>query len=206
MSNTLKTLWVLLVLLVFIAVLGKVLVFEIVRTDSYSMVPNLFPGDVFLVNRRASLDLGDIAVCKNPKSGTLMASRIIGVPGTTVAMKNDRLYVDGKEIQGENQGEKKYINNESNERLEFKVQIYREYFAGWHMDVARMNRSGYKNMRTRKVEFGLFLMGDNRNRATDSRDFDEIPASNCIGQATIIIWPSEDNGDFKKADRYFKWL
>jgi len=206
MSNALKTLWGLLVLLVFVAVLGKIFVFDIVKTDSYSMVPNLFPGDIFIVNRRAALEVGDIAVCKNPETGALVVSRIVALPGTTLAMKNDSLIIDNRQIESLNVATKTYVNDNSHEGLEFEIHIFREYLGGLHMKVARMKRAGYRNMRKRKVKAGYFLLGDNRNRATDSRNFGEILPANCVGQASVLIWPGEDSGDFKRKDRYFEWL
>lgn len=206
MSAALKTLWGLLVLLVFLAVLGKIFVFDIVKTDSYSMVPNLFPGDVFLVNRRAKLEIGDIAVCKHPESNALVVSRVVALPGNTIAMKNDNLIIDGQPIEALSGDTKTYINDDSDEGLEFEIRVYQEYLAGYHMNIARMTRAGYHHMRSRKVQAGLFLMGDNRNRATDSRSFGEVFPSNCIGQASIIVWPGADSGDFKRKDRYFAWL
>ena len=69
-----------------------------------------------------------------------------------------------------------------------------------------MDRAGNKQFAKRKVETGFFLLGDNRNRARDSRHFGEVPIGDCIGKAVLILWPAEDNGDLKRNDRFLKSL
>ena len=79
---------------------------------SGSMRPNLLEGDVVLVDRLAYdlklpltnvvlADLGepkrgDIVTFDSPKDGTRLIKRLIGLPGDTVAMRDEVLFIDGR--------------------------------------------------------------------------------------------------------------
>jgi signal peptidase I len=101
-------------LLAFVVLLG---VFRTAVADwnpipSASMHPNLLEGDVVLVNRMA-FDLkvpltdrvlarmgeparGDIVTFRSPRDGILLIKRVVALPGDTVEMRNERLYINGK--------------------------------------------------------------------------------------------------------------
>ncbi|MCP4197915.1 MAG: S26 family signal peptidase, partial [Proteobacteria bacterium] len=69
MSNIrkfIKKLFGFVIFLVIVLIIGRIFLFEVAVTKSYSMVPNLVSGDVFLVYKRILLGPGDIAVCRNP--------------------------------------------------------------------------------------------------------------------------------------------
>ena len=83
----------------FLAILGRIFLFEVGRVGNYSMVPNLIPGDIFLMRKVGLLGTGDIAVCPNPENpGELVVGRIIGVPGDTLRIKKNRLNINERQI------------------------------------------------------------------------------------------------------------
>src|SRR5580658_10558822 len=76
-----------------------------------SMKPTILEGDLVLVNK-LSYDLkvpfttshlmqwgdparGDIAVFYSPRDGTRLVKRVIGLPGDTVELRNEVLYLNG---------------------------------------------------------------------------------------------------------------
>ena len=70
-----------------------------------SMSPTLNSGDVVLMNR-LSYDLGkpkrfDIAVFSDGDTGKWNIKRIIGLPGETVQIKNNQVYIDGKPLEAD---------------------------------------------------------------------------------------------------------
>lgn len=74
------------------------------QVNGGSMKPTLDSGDVVLINRLA-YDLGtpkrfDIAVFSRENSGLNM-KRIIGLPGETVQIKDNRIYIDGEVLEAE---------------------------------------------------------------------------------------------------------
>jgi signal peptidase I len=102
------------------AFLIALLLFGFVRTaladwnpiPSGSMHPTLLEGDVVLVNRVAydlKVPLTDIAVLRlgdpqrgdvvtftSPKDGVRLIKRLVAVPGDVVAMRGDRLFINGR--------------------------------------------------------------------------------------------------------------
>jgi len=81
-GKLLKFLFGLIVVIAVVAVVGRIFFFELGKTQSYSMVPTLVAGDIFIVSTVSLLGQGDIAVCANPDDPSeLVALRILGIPG-----------------------------------------------------------------------------------------------------------------------------
>jgi signal peptidase I len=210
--NTVKALFKfifgLIVFLAIVAVVGRMFLFHIARTDSFSMIPNLVPGDYFLVSTRSSLSSGDIAVCRNPENpSSLVVLRVLAVPGMTISIGGNKIRIDQTVIDhAEVAGSLYYVDNTSGEHLEYVATLMHEYVGGHEYLAAFSDQGSDYNFDAHNVEKGLFLVGDNRNRARDSRHFGEVLINDCIGQAIMVIWPAEDSGELKRKDRILKWL
>lgn len=208
MVKLLKGLFVLLMILLFLAVVGRIFVFQLGVTQSYSMVPNLVAGDTFLVKTVGKLGLGDIAVCEDPEqAGSMVVLRVMGLPGMSVRFKHNHIILDGEMIQREGIDPLLYVDETSGEQLTYAVRIGTEYVGGQLFDVALMDRAGGQQQRAFTVpDEHFYLVGDNRNMARDSRNFGPVPIESCIGKATFLLWPGEDSGDFTFKARIFSWL
>src|SRR5687768_714883 len=80
-----------------------------------SMRPNIIEGDRIFVNKLAySLKIpytakhlkwwsqpsrGDVVVFYEPQSGTRLVKRVVGVPGDRIEVKNDKLIINGKDVE-----------------------------------------------------------------------------------------------------------
>ncbi len=208
MLKLLKILFGFAVFFTVVAVIGRIFFFEIVRTDSYSMIPTLVPGDTILVYRKTAMGPGDIAVCRNPQDPTtLVVGRVLGIPGSTFAMKNNRVVINGEiEEHPMKVGDIIYTDSTSGENMDFLVSLAKESIGGHAFKVAMMDRAGDKSFSNREIDYGFFLIGDNRNRAHDSRHYGEVAIDECIGKAVIILWPGEDCGELRRNKRLFQWL
>ncbi len=202
----LKGILKLLVFLTVLIIIGKIFFFDVARTNSYAMVPNLLPGDLFLVFKRARLGPGDMALCRDPENpGLMIVSRIIGVPGNTISITNNILIINGRRIQRQSEGNVMYVETKG-EKLEFLVSIAEEKVGGTVYSLAFMDRAGDKNFDPVEVEEGFLLMGDNRNRSRDSRHFGEVPMKDCVGMPFLILRQGPDSGDFLFKNRFLEWL
>ena len=209
MKSFLKFVLGLILVLAILAIVGRIFVFEVAQTNSYSMVPSLVPGDYFLVNTVSLPGQGDIAVCENPEDPTsLVVLRIIGVPGNTVGLWKNHLRVDGVVVQHNIVDPISYEDTTSDETLTYDARVGLEKWGGHLYDVALMERgTAKKKMDDVTVpDDHFFLIGDNRNIARDSRNFGAVPIDSCIGIASFLVWPGEDTGTLLFKDRIFSWL
>ena len=88
---------------VAIALLIRTFLFEPVRVDGHSMDDTLANGEIMFVTKPEYLfgepQRGDIVICKFPdRGGTLFVKRLIGLPGDTVEVKSNVVYVNGEAI------------------------------------------------------------------------------------------------------------
>ena len=145
-----------------------------VSTVGDSMKPILGNGDVVLVNRiiynATTPKRGDIIIFK-PKGNENVhyyTKRIIGLPGETVEIMENRVYIDG-------------------ERLE------EEY------ETTDIDEVGIVTEKVKLAGDEYFVLGDNRNDSTDSRDpnVSLIHRDEIIGRAWLRIWPLDEIGVLK---------
>jgi signal peptidase I len=180
-----------LALLIFVAVRVVVLNF---RVDGLSMESSLHDGQMLLVNRNAYATFdtwalvdwlpgvahdphtvhlfsppqrGDIVVLTPPGEGdtTPYIKRIIGLPGETVHLRDDGVYIDG-------------------------VHLEEPYLDPIESMCASQTACGPFTVPPGHV----FVLGDNRSNSLDSPDFGPVPVEDIIGKAWIIYWPPGDVG------------
>lgn len=138
------------------------------QVQQNSMEQTLEPGQYVLVDklspRWAPYRRGDVIVFNPPapsaEGNTPFIKRVIGLPGDTVAVKDDgRVYVNGTALD--------------------EAYLYK----GEPTIVS-------SDQRTWVVPPGeLFVMGDHRRASADSRVFGPIGISNVIGRAFLRYWP-----------------
>lgn len=94
--------WILaLVVSVVLAVVIRLFIFEPFHVSGPSMQKTMFSGDQVMVNKLIyqfrQPDSGEVIVFHTKEERDLI-KRVIALPGETVEVKNNRLYVNGKEI------------------------------------------------------------------------------------------------------------
>ncbi len=182
----------LLALVIFVAVRAVVLNF---RVDGLSMMPSLQNSEMLLVNRNAYAHFdawslvdwlplvehaeaseihpfsppqrGDIIVfeppVENPEEPYI--KRIIGLPGETVEIRDDGVYIDG-------------------------VRLDEPYLEG-----AVTTCDGQPHCGPLTVPEGsVYVLGDNRDDSTDSGDFGPVALDRVIGKVWLTYWPLEQFG------------
>jgi signal peptidase I len=126
-------------------------------------------GDVSEVAR------GDIIMFARTDNGQryVYIWRVVGLPGETVALEGDRLIVNGEEVLREKV------------RSEGDLQIYRETCGGAVYEVALgddLPPDIPKSVTVTVPPDHLFVLGDNRHHAIDSRVFGPIPFSSIVAK------------------------
>jgi signal peptidase I len=187
-----------------------------------SMKPTIFEGDRIVVNKLA-YDLkvpfttlrivswakptrGEIVVLYSPVDGKRLVKRVVGIPGDTVSMIDDRLIVNGTAVSyappppelvsGPTPGcEGKLIASEHLGDRPHAVMIPH----GAHCKPAFAPVTVPSN--------AYFLMGDNRDESFDSRFFGPVPGDRIVGRATAVAASVDPERSYRpRWSRFFREL
>lgn len=150
--------------------------------DGQSMEPNFQDRERIIVNK-ILYDIrqpkrGEVIVFHVPDEGRDFIKRVIGVPGDTVKVENDKVYINGTQI------EENYLK-----------EAYEEAHAAGELYNREDELSDFPNdlYEDGKVPEGtLFVMGDNRSYSEDSRTIGYIPMDRVVGRADLVFWPLTD--------------
>lgn len=183
-------------IMVLIVVLLRIFVFSPVIISGHSMDPTLQNGERVITLKHAKIERFDIVTLKAPDApGEDYVKRVIGLPGDTIEMKDDQLYINGKKYQEPFLDD--YIKKLKNHTL---ANVYPEQFK----ETARTAKYFTNNFTLQDLESTggkmkvpancYFVMGDNRLVSKDSRYLGFIPKSSILGEVKFAFWPLKDFG------------
>ena len=85
-----------------IAAVVNTFLFQFVRVDGESMCDTLHNGEIMLVTKPEYLfgdpRRGDVVICNYPDRTEIFVKRVIGIPGDTVEVLRNVVYINGKAI------------------------------------------------------------------------------------------------------------
>lgn len=137
------------------------------RVQGDSMLPNFKHGELILTDkisyRVRTPARGDVVVFKSPTDNSKdFIKRIVGLPGEKISLRNEQIYIKGAVLK------ELHLGKET------------ETLAGAYLK---------ENSEIEIGEAEYFVLGDNRNHSSDSREWGPINKSKIIGRAFIIYWP-----------------
>lgn len=141
-------------------------------------------GDVFVFRYPGSLDLGK----DDPTAGTDYIKRVIGLPGDTISVQDNRVSVNGIPFSYQESG---IFIGQGVSAPQNGYRIYTETMPGLKHSMLEDDTIGFgqrMNNGTWEVPAGhYFAMGDNRDNSADSREWGFVPEANLVGKA-MVIW------------------
>lgn len=134
------------------------------EVDGRSMHATLENGEKLWLLRLAKIDRFDVVVFPAPNgSGKLYVKRVIGLPGDTIEVKNDKLIINGKAM------DEPYLKPMQHE---FGGQFTEDYHLNGPVPEGK-----------------VLVMGDNRQNSLDGRSFGPIAIDDIQGEADGVFWP-----------------
>ena len=144
-----------------------IFLYQPVRVEGTSMLPNLEDEDRLFINKLAfrvgDIHRGDVVVFLYPRDQTKSyIKRVIGVPGDRVRIDRGQVYV--------------------NDRYVPEPYVPSRFTDDRTTPAVRLGADDY------------FVLGDHRNVASDSRDFGPVARGLIYGKAAFVYWPMDQAG------------
>ncbi|MFF2482673.1 signal peptidase I [Paenibacillus sp. NPDC058071] len=165
------------VILVFVI---RTFLFSPFIVEGPSMQPNFETGERLIVNKILykvrEPKHGEVVVFHVPDQGRDFIKRVIALPGETVRVEGDDVYVNDVKV------EEAYIK-EAIEKAHAEGKLYNTNQG------MTSNFPNDKNPEATVPEGMIFAMGDHRDNSQDSRDIGFVSEKELIGRADFIFWP-----------------
>lgn len=150
-------------------------IFSPVLVQGESMQPTFENNDKIIVAKSSKIERFDMIVfhAKNLQENHI--KRVIGLPGDRVEMKDDRLYINGKEYKED------YLQM-NKESIPMTEHLTGDFNLHDWADNAKV------------PDDSLFVLGDNRRNSTDGREYGFIKKDSVIGEVKIRFYPLKEIG------------
>jgi signal peptidase I len=156
-----------LVVSIAVSVFIILFLYQPVRVEGTSMLPQLQDQDRLFINKFAydvgTISRGDVVVFRYPRDETKSyIKRIIALPGDDLRIDHGVVWLNGKPLR-------------------------ESYVPQWYRDERSM-----PELVLPKNEY--FVMGDHRSISSDSRDFGPVSRDLIYGRAAFVYWPVDQAG------------
>lgn len=213
---------------IILAFLVRLFIIQPFNIPSGSMQGNLLIGDYLFVSKYSygyskhtfGFDLfegrilaskpepGDVVVFKLPRDPSQdYIKRVIGVPGDRIQMIGGILHINGKPVPKQPSGSfVEDVRDAPVRRFKETLPNGKSYFV---LDAVPHNGRDYTDNTDEYVvpEGHYFMMGDNRDNSSDSRDPDVgfVPFENLVGEAQLIFFSKGTSTDPESGLFNIRW-
>jgi signal peptidase I len=144
-----------------------IFLYQPVRVEGTSMLPELEDQDRLFINKMAyrvgEIHRGDVVVFQYPRDHEKSyIKRVIALPGDDLRIDHGEVYVNGSRIE-ESYVPRRFADDRSQPEMTVPVHEY-------------------------------FVMGDHRSISSDSRDFGPVERELIYGKAAFVYWPMDQAG------------
>lgn len=152
--------------IILIIILIRTFIATPVRVNGESMHPTLKNGEIMILNkinyRFHDIKRFDIVVVDTKDEKII--KRVIGLPGETIEVKNNVLYINGQEVK------ESFLKEET---VDFDLS---------QLNISKIPQDSY------------FVMGDNRDNSKDSRIIGPVKRKQIVGRTKLVIFPFKAQG------------
>ncbi|AMA61768.1 signal peptidase I [Kurthia gibsonii] len=156
---------------ILIAVGVRYFLFAPVTVKGESMENTYHDNDRVIISKVSKIKRFDVIVFKSPVEDDYYIKRVIGLPGDNIEFKNDELFINGKKYKEDY--EQDHVKEYQADGLNFTEDFTMKDVTG---DVKVPDNS-------------YFVMGDNRQNSSDSRDYGFIKKSAVSGVVLFKFFP-----------------
>lgn len=198
---------------------------DINYVPSGSMQPTILCGDVVFIDKLA-YDLrvpftttrlarwsdparGDIVVCFAPDDGTRLVKRVAALPGDTIELRDDQLFINGvPQACGPLRADSPGVRDLDSAERDTAVFARESLGSRTHATQFLPARPALRNFGPVSVPDGhYFMLGDNRDNSRDSRFFGFMPRAEIIGEAKAVVASADlDHWLRPRFNRFFSKL
>lgn len=189
---------------------------------SGSMKPSILEGDRIVVNKLAydlrvpfttwrvarwsAPERGDIVVLLSPRDSTRLVKRVVGTPGDTLALRANRLVVNGEEVAYSPLSPRLLAGRVTTPPG--RLLAAEELDGEPHPVMLTPRRSGLDSFGPVTVPAACyFVMGDNRDESLDSRVFGFVDRDRILGRALGVAASVDPRNHFSpRWDRFLSGL
>ena len=152
------------IIIIAVVLFIKAFIVTPIKVNGESMYPTFYDNDILILNklkyRFSDIERGDVVALRFEDTNYLI-KRVIGLPGEVVEFKDNQLYVNGEVV------EEDYLEDD----------VITEDF--------QLSQIGYE-----KIPEGMyFVLGDNREHSSDSRELGLVTERDILGETSIRIFP-----------------
>ena len=160
--------------IVLIAVTVFVIVYlfvaQLLEVTGNSMYPTFKDKEQIIAEKVSvklkELERGEIIIVKSPKDNSrLLIKRVIGLPGERIMVNGGKVFINGGELYEPYlaEGASTYEGALVKEGLEYQIALG-----------------------------SYFLLGDNREQSSDSREYGTFPNELIVGRGVVVYYPLEN--------------
>jgi signal peptidase I len=182
------------------------LVYEAFLIPTSSMTPTILPGDRILARKLLPQHhfpkRGDLIVYRSPTpTGAVnFIGRVAALPGDQVKISGDQLIINGNVLERDRvPGESLQLFGERVQGgVAYETNSGRRYLVAY--DDSMNGAATPKDFESTIPQSHVFVLGDNRDRARDSRHFGPVHSADIVGYVDYVYWPSASWSRFGVAD------
>lgn len=185
-----------------------------------SMQPTIVEGDRITVNKiaydirlpfsnhsiyqHADPERGDIVVFNSEAADLRLIKRVIGIPGDTIELNNNRLTINGKAVGYSTLPKQAYALSKDASAKDY-LENLPEVQHKIRINNAPSRLASFPELMVPKKHY--LVLGDNRDNSADSRVIGFVPRKEILGKSTHVVMSfNYDNFYIPRKERFFKAL